>query len=163
MKNDVTIIKFYYIMGVFPLYYLNNSAICQKYEAKIIPLLDDFISKNKSKAYHKYYTNTIMSNLDNIISDFINDNASDLNSNEIYYLKGLDNLTKQIKRYVRGQKAQDFPNIFLDLTHSKLKQYITDLSKASSIDPKIIFLEDPLYLAIYYIIKDKNISAFNFD
>lgn len=78
---------------------------------------------------------------------FIKEFESALTPREYKFLNGLDNLTKQIKRFVRGQDASSFPAIFLNLTDEQLIFYIEYLRKVQSIDTSIYLLEDFLYKA----------------
>jgi len=143
----MNIIQFYLIMGIFPIYLLNTIEKKERYKQLIFPLLKDFYNKLISKAFYKSYTDKLLSSLDRDLSLFIKEFESALTPREYKFLNGLDNLTKQIKRFVRGQDASSFPAIFLNLTDEQLIFYIEDLRKVQSIDTSIYLLEDFLYKA----------------
>lgn len=148
----MNIIQFYLIMGIIPIYLLNSVEKKRRYKQLIFPLLQDFYNKLLSQAFYKSYTDRLLSSLDRDLSLFISEYESMLTSREYKFLNGLDNLTKQIKRFVRSQNASDFPAIFLQLTDINLISFIDNLRKKQSIDTSIYLLEDSLYKTIYSIL-----------
>ena len=152
-------IKFYYVMGYIPIILLNSIPAQEQYKANLFPIFKEFLDKyafaNYSKNYAEQTTLKIVKELTSLLKTY----DSELSTNEKAFLKGLNNLTKQFKRYIREQNTNTYPVTLVSLTTDKLAMEIYDLSLNKGIRPEITLLQDPIYTVMYTLGFEKALIA----
>lgn len=145
-------------MGFVPLAMLNNAAAKEYYLSKIYPIFRELIERSIFANYTKHYVDKTLMQITQELSLFISENKNNLSKSEKNYINGLNNLTKQFKRYVREKHATTYPVAVINLTTTHLEKFINELSKNKGIRPEIIFFMDPLYQSLFNITQEKALS-----
>lgn len=145
-------------MGFVPLVMLDNSIAKEYYLNKIYPIFRELIERSIFANYSKHYIDKTLMQIVNELSVFVKENDKLLTKHEKNYIKGLDNLTKQFKRYAREKSSATYPIAISNLTTDYLEDFISELSKSKGIRPGIIFFIDPLYQALYNITYEKALT-----
>lgn len=145
-------------MGFVPLVMLDNSTAKEYYLNKVYPIFRELIERSIFANYSKHYIDKTLMQIVNELSTFVKKNDKLLTKHEKNYIKGLDNLTKQFKRYAREKSSATYPVAISKLTTDYLENFISELSKSKSIRSEIVFFIDPLYQALYNITYEKALT-----